>query len=226
MKSLLSPAAWARVIPFALFMALLALRANWPAGDGGVLDPRWLYGVSVLVVGGSLVYFWRHYGELGRGSGLSFWHALLSMAVGVVVFVLWVWLTEPWMMLGEASASFRPVDNEGQLLWGLVIVRWIGAAMLVPVMEELFWRSYLMRWVDKPDFEAQDPGAVTLRAMLLSSLVFMLAHNQWLAALVAGMVYAWLYRYTRTLWAPILAHAVTNGILGVWVVVFGNWQFW
>ncbi|MCC6219252.1 MAG: CAAX prenyl protease-related protein, partial [Aquabacterium sp.] len=182
MKSLLSPAAWARVIPFALFMALLALRANWPAGDGGVLDPRWLYGVSVLVVGGSLVYFWRRYGELGRGSGLSFWHALLSMAVGVVVFVLWVWLTEPWMMLGEASASFRPVDNEGQLLWGLVIVRWIGAAMLVPVMEELFWRSYLMRWVDKPDFEAQDPGAVTLRAMLLSSLVFMLAHNQWLAA--------------------------------------------
>mgnify|MGYP006154893217 FL=1 len=226
MKSLLSPAAWARVIPFALFMALLALRANWPAGDGGVLDPRWLYGVSVRVVAGSLVYFWRRYGELGRGSGLSFWHALLSMAVGVVVFVLWVWLTEPWMMLGEASASFRPVDNEGQLLWGLVIVRWIGAAMLVPVMEELFWRSYLMRWVDKPDFEAQDPGAVTLRAMLLSSLVFMLAHNQWLAALVAGMAYAWLYRYTRTLWAPILAHAVTNGILGVWVVVFGNWQFW
>ncbi|MBP7133436.1 MAG: CAAX prenyl protease-related protein, partial [Aquabacterium sp.] len=108
----------------------------------------------------------------------------------------------------------------------LVIVRWIGAAMLVPVMEELFWRSYLMRWVDKPDFEAQDPGAVTLRAMLLSSLVFMLAHNQWLAALVAGMAYAWLYRYTRTLWAPILAHAVTNGILGAWVVVMGNWQFW
>lgn len=226
MKSLLSPAAWARVIPFALFMALLALRANWPVAQDSWLDPRWLYGASVLVVGGSLVYFWRRYGELGRGSGLSFWHALLSMAVGVVVFVLWVWLTEPWMMLGEASASFRPVDDEGQLLWGLVIVRWIGAAMLVPVMEELFWRSYLMRWVDKPDFEAQDPGAVTLRAMLLSSLVFMLAHNQWLAALVAGMVYAWLYRYTRTLWAPILAHAVTNGILGVWVVVFGNWQFW
>ena len=62
--------------------------------------------------------------------------------------------------------------------------------------------------------------------MLLSSLVFMLAHSQWLAAMVAGMAYAWLYRYTRTLWAPILAHAVTNGILGVWVVVFGNWQFW
>lgn len=226
MKSLLSPAAWARVIPFALFMALLALRANWPVAQDSWLDPRWLYGASVLVVGGSLAYFWRRYGELGRGSGLSFWHALLAMAVGVVVFVLWVWLTEPWMLLGEPSASFRPVDDEGQLLWGLVIVRWIGAAMLVPVMEELFWRSYLMRWVDKPDFEAQDPGAVTLRAMLLSSLVFMLAHNQWLAALVAGMAYAWLYRYTRTLWAPILAHAVTNGILGAWVVVMGNWQFW
>ncbi len=68
---------------------------------------------------------------------------------------------------------------------------------------------------------------MTLRATLLSSLVFMLAHNQWLAALVAGMVYAWLYRYTRTLWAPILAHAVTNGVLGrLGGGVWGSWQFW
>lgn len=226
MTSFLTPAAWARVVPFALFMALLAVRANWPVAEDSWLDARWLYGVSVLVVGGSLVYFWRRYGELARGTGLSVRHTLLSLGVGLLVFFLWIWLSEPWMLIGEPSASFRPVDDEGQLMWGLVIVRWMGAAMLVPVMEELFWRSFLMRWVDRQDFESLDPGTVTARAMLLSSLVFMLAHTQWLAALIAGLLYAWLYRYTRTLWAPILAHAVTNGILGVWVVVFGNWQFW
>jgi CAAX prenyl protease-like protein len=67
---------------------------------------------------------------------------------------------------------------------------------------------------------------VTLKAVGMSTLVFMLAHTQWLAAIVAGLAYAWLYKRTGSLWTPILAHAVTNGVLGVWVVLYGNWQFW
>jgi len=98
--------------------------------------------------------------------------------------------------------------------------------VLVPVMEELFWRSFMMRWIDNPDFEKVDPASVTPKAMVLSTLVFMLAHTQWLGAIVAGLAYAWLYRYTRSLWAAILAHAVTNGVLGIWVVFRGAWQFW
>ena len=238
MTDLLPRAAWPRVIPFVLFMALLALRGNLPE-DGSVIDPRWVYGISVLVVGASLVFFWRRYDELGRGSGLTLKHALLSVAVGAVVFQLWIVLTEPWMMtdklmgmlfgseeVGAATASFRPVDAEGQLIWSLIAVRWIGAALLVPVMEELFWRSFLMRWVDNPDFDRVPVAQVTVKAIVLSTLAFMLAHTQWVGAIVAGLAYAWLYRYTRSLWAPILAHAVTNGVLGVWVVLHGQWQFW
>jgi CAAX prenyl protease-like protein len=130
------------------------------------------------------------------------------------------------MMMGEATASFRPVDAEGQLQWGLIAVRWIGAALMVPVMEELFWRSFLMRWVDNPDFEKVDARRATLKAVVLSTVVFTLAHTQWLAAIVAGLAYAWLYRRTGKLWAPIVAHAVTNGVLGAWVVFHGNWAFW
>ena len=107
MKSLLSPAAWARVIPFALFMALLALRANWPVGDGSGFDPRWMYGVSVLVVGGSLLYFWRRYGELGRGSRLSIGHALLALGLGVGVFVLSVGLS------GRLALGLRGKSGRG-----------------------------------------------------------------------------------------------------------------
>jgi CAAX prenyl protease-like protein len=238
MLDLLPRAAWARVIPFVLFMALLAVRGNLPA-DGSIIDPRWVYGISVLIVGGSIVFFWRQYEELGRGSGITFVQALLSIVVGGAVFWLWIWLTEPWMMtdhvmgmlfgteeVGTATAVFRPVDAQGQLQWDLIAVRWIGAALLVPVMEELFWRSFLMRWIDNPNFDRVSPSEVTLKAIVLSTLVFMLAHTQWLGAIVAGLAYAWLYRYTRSLWAPILAHAVTNGVLGVWVVLNGQWQFW
>ena len=226
MDKLLTRAAWARVIPFALFMDLLAVRGWVPATEGATLDGRWLYGVSVLVVGGSLAYFWRDYTELASDTRLSWQQGLLSIIVGVVVFQLWIVLTEPWMMLGQATASFRPVDEEGQLQWGLLVTRWMGAALVVPLMEELFWRSFLMRWVDNPDFEKISPTAVTVKAIALSTLVFMLAHTQWLAAIVAGVAYAGLYRYTGKLWAPVLAHAVTNGVLGVWVVFTGAWQFW
>lgn len=230
MGNFLTRAAWVRVIPFVLFMVLLAVRGHFMPAEGedptGALDPRWIYGLSVLLVSASLIFFRREYSELLAGSRLTFSHVLLSIAVGVVVFVLWTRLTAPWMMLGEPAAGFRPVDGEGELMWDLILVRWVGAALMVPVMEELFWRGFLMRWVDNPDFEKVDPASVTYKAIALSTLVFMLAHTQWLAAIVAGLAYALLYRYTRSLWSAVLAHAVTNGVLGVWVVFNGYWSFW
>ena len=68
--------------------------------------------------------------------------------------------------------------------------------------------------------------AIGLRAVLISTLLFMLAHTLWLAAIVAGLAYALLYLRTGRLWNAVIAHAVTNGALGVWVVITGNWQFW
>lgn len=96
----------------------------------------------------------------------------------------------------------------------------------MPVTEELFWRSFLMRWIERVQFEAVEPRRVGLRAIVLSTFVFMLAHTMWLGALVAGFAYAALYVRTGTLWAPVIAHAVTNGALGVWVVATRQWQFW
>ncbi|RZI83595.1 MAG: CAAX prenyl protease-related protein [Rubrivivax sp.] len=226
MGSFLSRSVLARVVPFVLFMVLLAVRGNLPASVSAHLDPQWVYGLSVLVVSGSLAYFWRDYSELARGTWPPLKELFLAVAVGIVVFLLWINLAEPWMMLGEATASFHPVDSEGRIQWGLVAVRWVGAALMVPVMEELFWRSFLMRWVDKPEFEQVDPRTVTLKAVGMSTVVFMLAHTQWLAAIVAGLAYAYLYKRSGSLWSPIVAHAVTNGVLGVWVVLYGNWQFW
>lgn len=226
MEKFISPAGLARCVPFFLFMALLALRGALPADGSSPVDPRWIYGLCVLVVSGALAYYWRRYQELVRAHWLSLKELLIAAVVGWVVFVLWISLDAPWMMLGEATASFRPVDSEGQLQWGLIAVRWIGASLMVPVMEELFWRSFLMRWIDNPDFETVDPRRTTLKAVVLSTAVFTLAHTQWLAAIVAGLAYAWLYRRTGKLWAPIVAHAVTNGLLGIWVVFHGNWQFW
>jgi CAAX prenyl protease-like protein len=222
----LSTAAWQRIIPFAVFIGLLALRGQAPSDGSWGFDPRWLYPATVLLVGGLLVWWWRNYGELQRSNWPTARELLLAVLVGLAVFVAWINLDAPWMQLAKPAAGFVPVDAQGQLIWPLVVARWLGAALLVPVMEELFWRSFLMRWIERPVFEGVDPRRVGLRAVVLSTFVFMLAHTLWLAAIVAGLAYAWLYRATGRLWAAVIAHAVTNGALGIWVVMQRQWAFW
>ncbi|HEX6363891.1 MAG TPA: CAAX prenyl protease-related protein [Albitalea sp.] len=222
----LSRGALARIVPFVLFMALLALRGSLPDDGSGAIDPRWIYGVGVLLVGAALWGFRRDYGELAVQMRPDARETLLAAGVGLGVFVVWITLDAPWMTIGVPTASFRPLDAAGGLDWPLIAVRWIGAALLVPVMEELFWRSFLMRWIDRPSFETVVPQHVSAKAVVLSTFVFTLAHTLWLAAVIAGLAYAWLYLRTGKLWVPIVAHAVTNGVLGAWVVATGSWQFW
>ena len=222
----LSRAAVARTVPFAAFMMLLMARGELPADGSWGIDPRWVYGASVAVVGGLLAWFWREYGELVAQTWPSLTEIALAVGVGLLVFALWINLDAPWMQIGTPAAGFLPLDPQGQLIWPLVLLRWVGAALIVPVMEELFWRSFLMRWIQSPQFEAVPPQRVGLKAIVLSTFIFTLAHTLWLAAVVAGLAYAWLYVRTGKLWVPVIAHAVTNGALGVWVVMTGKWAFW
>ena len=219
-------AALLRIAPFAVFIALLALRGVAPADGSWGIDPRWVYGLTVLAVGALLAIFRREYGELARQTLPDAREALLAVVVGLAVFGLWIHLDAPWMSIGTPSASYLPLTAAGSLDVPLVAVRWIGAALLVPVMEELFWRSFLMRWIEQPVFEGVDPRRVGVKAIVLSTFLFTLAHTLWLAAAIAGLAYAWLYLRSGKLWLPVIAHAVTNGVLGAWVVATGNWGFW
>ena len=213
-----------RSLPFGLYIALLVLEGLLPdwAPD---FDVRWLYPLKVGLVALALAVLWRHYTEL-RSYGLPLKHLLLSLAVGVVVLVLWVNLDAGWMLMGEAGKGFNPGNEAGQIDWLLVTFRIAGAALVVPIMEELFWRSFLQRWVQQSDFMALEPAQIGLKALLIASALFALEHLQWFAGLVAGLAYGWLYIRTRNLWAPIIAHAVTNGALGAYVVATGRWSFW
>jgi CAAX prenyl protease-like protein len=219
--------AFVRVAPFAVFMLFLALRGIAPSDGSWGFDSRWLYGVQTLVVAAMLAVWWRDYGELSRLNAPDLREAGLAVAVGLAVCALWVVLDAPWMTLDMAATEpFKPLLQDGSLDWPLVLTRLAGAALLVPVMEELFWRSFLMRWLQAPLFDGLPPGRVGLKAVLLSTFVFVLAHTLWLAAALAGLAYAWLYVRSGKLWVPVIAHAVTNFVLGTWVVMTGNWQFW
>lgn len=220
---LLSRAAWVRILPFAAYVFFII------AGDAlarlGVSPAtlRWLYPVKVAAVALLLAAFWRHYAELSRpfpGPKV----ASVAIAAGAAVLLLWISLDASWMIVGSPP-GFDPRDGAA-LDWPLVLLRILGAALVVPVMEELFWRSFLMRWIEDPDFEKVDPSQAGLKSFVITIVLFGFEHNLWLAGIVAGAAYCVLYMRHRTLWSPILAHAVTNGLLGVWVVCTGNWSYW
>ena len=213
-----------RTLPFGLYIALLVLEGLLPDWLPD-FDVRWLYPVKAGLVALALALLWRHYTEL-RTWGLPLRHLLLSVAVGVVVLILWVNLDAGWMLLGEPGAGYNQTDEAGRIDWMLVAFRIAGAALVVPIMEELFWRSFVQRWVQQPDFLNLHPARMGLKALLIASALFAVEHLQWLAGLIAGLAYGWLYIRTRTLWAPIVAHAVTNGALGAYVVDTGQWSFW
>ncbi len=213
-----------RSLPFALYIGFLVLEGllhSW-APD---LDIRWFYPVKAGVVGAALLLLWRHYTEL-KPCRLALSQFALSVAAGLVVFVLWINLDAGWMLVGEPGAGYDPSRPGGSLDPVLIAFRLTGAALVVPVMEELFWRSFIQRWVRQPDFITLDPAQTGMRALLIASALFAVEHHQWFAGLIAGLAYGWLYMRTQTLWAPILAHAVTNGVLGLYVVITRSWQFW
>ena len=213
-----------RSLPFGLYIVFLVLEGLLPGWAPG-FDVRWLYPLKVGVVALALAMLWRHYEEL-KSYGLLPRHLLLSLVTGLLVFVLWIKLDAGWMLMGEVGDGFNPTNSAGQIDWLLVAFRIAGAALVVPVMEELFWRSFLQRWVQQHDFLALKPAQIGLKALLIASALFAVEHMQWLAGLIAGLAYGWLYIRTRNLWAPIIAHAVTNGVLGTYVVTTGHWSFW
>jgi CAAX prenyl protease-like protein len=214
----------ARALPFATYMAFLAvtpLLAGWAPG----LDERWLYPLKAAAVVAVLAFFRRSFDEL-KAVRLSLRSAVLALATGALVFVVWINFDRPWLTVGSAGAGFDARSADGGIDWLLASTRLAGAALVVPVMEELFWRSLVMRWLDRADFLALSPGAVGLRALLASSLAFGFEHRLWAAGIIAGLVYGQLYRRSGNLWLAIAAHGVTNGLLGAWVLWSGQWQFW
>jgi CAAX prenyl protease-like protein len=215
---------YARIYPFAGFILLLAVEP-WLAAGLGCLgigpEPTYLLrSVCALLL---LLYFRRDYLELRIAP--SFNQALMALLAGWLVFLLWIAPYPTWLGGHEVSlATAMPMQSGADIFW--LICRWSGSALVVPVIEELFWRSYVMRRLDSADFMSVLPAKVTAYAIAVSSVLFAVEHQLWLAGLLAGLVYAWLYRRFQVLWVSILAHVTTNAVLGLWVVYGGHWQYW
>lgn len=211
------------VAPFALFLIFLALFPSIP------VDARWEAPLRVLVLGGVCWACWPR--EIG------IWPAqwLPSIAIGAGVFVLWI---APDLLIpgyrnlppffnavvGHTHSSLQPAALHSAWVLGWRTVR---AVIIVPVVEELFWRAWLMRWLINSDFRKVPLGAYTPFSFWLTAILFASEHGPyWDVGLLAGLVYNfWMIR-TKSVADCVLMHAVTNGALSAYVIATGQWQYW
>jgi CAAX prenyl protease-like protein len=152
-----------------------------------------------------------------------------AIVTGLAVCVAWVGIDKvlPYPHLG-ARVGFNPfgaMSSTGVAL-AFVTVRLYGLALLVPVMEELFWRVFLLRYLTSADFQSLGVEAFSWTAFWLVAVAFGLAHPEWLPAVLTACVYGLLLRRTRSVFAVIVAHAATNAALAGYILLAHDWAYW
>lgn len=203
----------ALLVPFLALMAVSMLIAAFSS------DVQWLYPLKVLVLAPVLFYYRQSYRALG-------WK--LSWAgplIGVLVFALWMAL-EPAVNHAETPLA-RGLAHLAQPFLGLWLsIRVIGSILIIPMVEELAFRGYLLRKLSRSSFETVAAAQFTPLAIGVSSLAFGLAHGRWLAGTLAGLAFAAAYHRRGQLGDAVMAHVVANGLIAVAVLAFEQWGLW
>lgn len=207
-------------LPMVLFLVFTTLEGSFAKN----LYPL-LYSVKVLVVGVSLAFTARQWKSLVKWETRP---VLLGIVAGAIGLGLWILLSKvipPLSFMGKRTA-FDPATL-GTWMVPFLAVRFFGLAILVPIVEELFWRGFLLRWItDMEKWDSLPVEKFTPIAALIVSALFAVAHPEWLAALVYGLGLCWLLKATKSLTACITAHAVTNLLLGIYILYSKNWALW
>lgn len=225
-----------RVLPFIIYMAFIAIEQGVAALSKSVpflasfstYDHFVFYPLKTILIAIILIVLWRRYDELRGASWFALKALLPAIIAGIAVFVLWINLDLPFASMGEAT-GFNPYEmgyGGGAGLIAIIAFRLFGASVIVPIFEELFWRSFIMRYLIESNFSKVSLGAFTLFSFLGTAVLFGLEHNLWLAGIVAGLIYGGLLCYTKNLKSCIVSHGITNLLLGLYVLHSGNWHLW
>lgn len=220
-----------RVLPFVIFLGL-----TFCQGKLGEASRYWIYLAKTLIGIGLVWSAWEFVPECRWKIG---WEAVV---VGVVVCVVWVGLDPFVPSLNDLMVKFGwskpkatpdlPWNPHAQfgagsaLAWLFIVARILGSSLVVPPLEETFYRGFLYRMVANPDFEKHPLSKLHPVGFVVTALIFGLSHNEWLAGILCGMAYQWLVIRKGRLGDAMAAHAITNFLLGLWVVGRGAWNFW
>lgn len=211
------------IAPFAVFVVLLGLQRYNP------IPPMIEFPLRLAILAAVLWFFSRDVIELRSH------HLIPSACIGIGVFVLWVLPDElfphyrqHWLFQNAVTGTLQTsLSADARLDPWILAFRSIRAVVFVPVLEELFWRAWLMRWLISPQFDEVRLGAYTAQSFWITAALFSIEHGPyWDVGLVAGIIYNWWMVRTRSLGDCILAHAVTNACLCGYVIATHKWEYW
>jgi CAAX prenyl protease-like protein len=212
--------------PMMLFLALLGLKdaLKKVGGPFWVSSAEyWIFPAQTILCGALLYWFWREY-RLQRPQRASF-----GLAIGFLVFVLWI-SPQAFFGFSPRTVGFDPTifANQTLLYWFTIFFRFLRLVLVVPLLEEIFWRGFLLRFLVNEDFEQVPFGKFSWVSFAIVTLAFGFSHPRadWPAAILTGMLYNWVAYRTKSLSTCVLTHAVTNLLLGVWIMKTGQWGFW
>lgn len=203
---------------------------------------HWVYPLQTILCAAVLLFFRRHYAfKPWRGLGLAFLLGIVGIAIWVAPALLRETLIRhgheaaswwPWLGLAERLKGFDPtIAQDSPLRFSLVVgMRFARMVLVVPFVEELFWRGFLMRYLMTEDgrFERVAFGIHRWRVFWIVTLAVMLIHNSedYLGAFVWGALMYLVAVRTKSLGACVFMHAVGNLALGLYVMKTHQWGFW
>jgi CAAX prenyl protease-like protein len=213
-------------------MAFIAIQegAQYLASNGIVGIPDswtlYLYPVKTIAVALLLIFYRNSYSEIICSDLAKNGRTLFAIITGIIVFILWINMDWPLATIGSSKGFDPTIVSENFTRYIIIGFRIVGASLIVPIMEELFWRSWLLRYIISPDYRSVEIGRFTLSSFLIGTVMFGMEHNLWLAGIMAGAIYSLLLYRTKSLAQCILAHGITNMLLGIYVLNTGKWHFW
>lgn len=210
---------YARVAPFIIFVVLTALQ-----GQFGEASRFWVY-VAKTLVGAWLIWEMRPFVKEMRWA--VSWEAVV---MGIVICAVWVGLDGLYPRMSDPGEGWNPHKQFGEntgVAWFYIVARIAGSSIVVPPLEEVFYRSFLYRYFIKLNFQSIPLGHFHWLSFVVTSGLFGFMHpDRWLAGIICGLGYQWLVIRKDRLGDAITAHAITNFLLGLWVVWKGAWNFW
>jgi uncharacterized protein len=207
----------ARVVPFVIFCALTVCQ-----GKLGPASAYWFY-LAKTLAGAWLIFKMRpHVSEMRWAFS---WEAVV---IGIAIFGIWVGLDgHYWQMKHPSTGNPTEAFSKGSPLpMFFNVVHIVGMTLVVPPLEEVFYRSLLYRYIASPNFMAVPFNRFLPLPFFVTVAFFSIAHNEWLPALICGAAYQWLVIRKNRLGDAMTAHAITNFLLGVYIVMYGKWYFW
>jgi CAAX prenyl protease-like protein len=233
------------LLPFVVFMLAGSLEPKPPAHEAEPAAKSWfdfgieyrhyplVYTAKIALTVATMIFVWPGYSKYPLRLNWK-----LALTVGIVGAVAWIALAilqhavlaqaeSGWLKSLGARSAFNPFEelkDQSLLAYGFWALRLFGLVLVVPVIEEFFLRSCVMRYVVSERFWEVPFGDVTRVVVIAGTIVPVLMHPQEaLAAAVWFSAVTWLMIRTRSIWSCVLAHATTNLLLGIYVIASGQW---